>query len=162
MLGEKLQNAINDQIKEELYSAYLYLSMAAHFEDANLPGFAHWMRLQSQEELAHGLKFFDFIAGRNGRVRLQALPQPPTDFGSPQSIFQQALEHEQHITARIHALYELALKESDHASRSLLQWFVDEQVEEERNAQTIVDTLKMTGEGGMALMMLDRQLGARA
>jgi len=162
MFSETLQAAMNDQIKEELYSAYLYLSMAAHFEGANLPGFAHWMRVQAQEELAHALMFFDHITGRNGRVRLQAIPQPPLDFGTPTAIFQQAFEHEQHITSRIHMLYELSQKENDFASRPLLQWFVEEQMEEERSAQGIVDTLKMTGEGGMALIMLDRQLGARA
>lgn len=161
MLSETLQAAMNDQIKEELYSAYLYLSMAAHFEDANLPGFGHWMRIQAREELAHALKFFDHITERNGRVRLQAIAQPPVDFGSPTTIFEQALQHEQHITARIHRLYEQSMQENDFASRSLLQWFVDEQVEEEQSAQAIVDTLRMTGEGGMALIMLDRQLGAR-
>lgn len=153
---------MNEQINEELYSAYLYLSMAAHFEAANLPGFGHWMRIQAQEEQAHAMKFFGFINSRNGRVRLQAIAQPPVEFGSPLSIFQAALEHEQHITGRINALYELAQQEKDHASRSLLQWFVDEQMEEENNAQAIVDTLKMAGEGGMALIMLDHQLGARA
>jgi ferritin len=162
MLSETLETALNDQIKEELYSAYLYLSMSAHFENANLPGFAHWMRVQAQEELAHAMKFFDHIAARNGRVRLQAIPLPPVDFGSPTSIFQQALEHEQHISGRIGMLYDLSQNEKDYASRSFLQWFIDEQVEEERNAEAVIDTLKMAGEGGMALIMLDRQLGARA
>lgn len=162
MFSETLEKAMNDQINEELYSAYLYLSMAAHFEAANLGGFAHWMRLQAQEEQAHAMKFFDFINERNGRVRLQAIAQPPAEFGSPLTVFQQAFEHEQHITGRINYLYELAMKEKDYASRPLLQWFVDEQVEEENHAQQIVEQLKMVGEGGMALMMLDRQLGSRS
>lgn len=161
MFNKKLQDAINDQIKHELYSAYLYLSMSAHFEAVNLPGFARWMRLQSQEESSHAMKLFDFIHERGGRVVLQAIAQPPGDFKSPLDVFQQALEHEQKVTGMIHRLYELAGKENDYATQVMLQWFITEQVEEEKTAGDIVEQLKMIGEQPAGVFMLDRQLGAR-
>lgn len=161
MFNKKLQDAINDQIKHELYSAYLYLSMSAHFEGVNLPGFARWMRLQSQEESSHAMKLFDFIHERGGRVVLQAIVQPPADFKSPLDVFQQALEHEQKVSGMIHRLYELAGKENDYATQVMLQWFITEQVEEEKTAGDIVEQLKMVGEQPAGVFMLDRQLGAR-
>ena len=161
MLSKTLQDAMNEQIKNELYSAYLYLSMSAYCEAANLPGFAHWMRMQAQEEEAHAMKFYDFIHERGGRVVLQAIDQPPVEFPSPRAVFEQTLEHEQKVTAMIHDLYALAVEEKDYASQIFLQWFVTEQVEEEASASQILETLKMIGDKGHALIMLDRQLGRR-
>jgi ferritin len=160
-LGKKMQDALNAQIKEELFSSYIYLSMAAYCEANNLPGFAHWMRVQSQEELEHAMKFFGFINDRGGRVVLQAIDQPPVDFESPTGVFAQTLEHEQYITGKIHDLYTLAAGEKDYASQTMLQWFVDEQVEEEKNASEILAMLKMIGDKGQGLIMLDRQLAKR-
>ena len=161
MLSDKLEKAMNEQITHEMYSAYLYLAMSAHFEAANLPGMARWMRVQAAEEQTHGLKFYDYIHERNGRVTLQAIPQPPADFGSPKATFEQVLKHEQEVTALITKLYEMALEDKDYAAQAMLQWFITEQVEEEKHAGEIVETFKMVGESPMALMMLDRQLGAR-
>jgi ferritin len=161
MLNKTVQDAINEQIKHEFYSAYLYLSMSAYCETINLPGFAHWMRVQYQEELAHAMKFFDFVNDREGSVELQAIDQPPGEFQSPLDIFQQALEHERKISGLIHRLYEVAVKEKDYPTQALLQWFITEQVEEEKSASQIVEQLKMVGGGGAALLLLDRELGAR-
>jgi ferritin len=160
-LNKKLETAINEQIREELASAYIYLSMAAYFEAESLPGMAHWMRMQSNEEVEHAMKFFDFVNERGGRVQLHAIEAPPFDFGGALDVFEKALAHEQYISQRILDLYRLATEESDYASLSLLQWFVDEQVEEEDSAQEIVDMLKMVGDKGHALLMLDRQLAQR-
>jgi ferritin len=152
---------MNEQIKNELYSAYLYLSMSAYCESANLPGFAHWMRVQAQEEVGHAMKFYGFIHDRGGRVLLQAIDQPPVEFQSPLAVFEQTLVHEQKVTGMIHNLYALAVQEKDYASQVFLQWFVDEQVEEEKNATQLVELLKMVGDKGHALVMVDRQLAKR-
>ena len=161
MLNKAVQNAINDQIKQEFYSAYLYLAMSGYCETINLPGFAHWMRVQYQEELVHALKFFDFVNDREGSVELQAIEQPPSEFQSPLDIFQRSLEHERKISSLIHKLYELAVKEKDYPTQTLLQWFITEQVEEEKNAGQIVEQLKMTGGEPSALLLLDRDLAGR-
>jgi ferritin len=161
MLSKVVQDTINDQIKNELYSAYLYLSMSAYFEGANLPGCAHWMRVQSQEEVSHAMKFFEFVFDRGGRVMLQAIDQPSVDFKSPLDIFQQSLQHEQKVTAMINHIYELAVKENDYATQTFVQWFITEQVEEEKNATQIVDQLKAVGDQPAALFMLDGHLGKR-
>ena len=161
MLSNAVQDAINEQIKNELYSAYIYLSMAAQFEAENLPGFSGWMRMQSNEEVEHAMKFFDYINERGGRVTLHAIDQPLIEWGSPLEIFETALAHEQKVTAMINNIYEIALAEKDYASQVMLQWFIEEQVEEEQNAGDIVETLKMIDESGSALFILDRQLGAR-
>ncbi len=161
MLSKALQDAMNEQIKNELYSAYLYLSMSAYCEEANLPGFAHWMRLQAQEEVSHAMKFYDFIYERGGRVVLQAIDQPPVEFKSPFHVFEQTLGHEQKVTAMINDLYTLAVEEKDYASQAFLQWFVTEQVEEEDSASQVLETLKMIGDKPHALLMLDRELGGR-
>jgi len=160
-LSKKLQDAFNAQIKEELFSSYIYLSMSAYNEAANLSGFAHWMRRQSQEELEHAMKFYEFVNDRGGRVIFQALDQPPAEFEGPTDVFEKTLEHEQFITSKIHELYALALAEKDFASYGLLQWFVDEQIEEEKNAGEILAMLKMIGDKGQGLIMLDRQLAGR-
>ena len=161
MLSKSMQDAINEQIKNELYSAYLYLSMAAYSEANNLPGFAHWMRAQSQEEVEHAMKFFEFVNERGGRVVLHAIDQPPADFESPVKMFEETLGHERKVTAMIHSLYELALEEKDYPAQILLHWFIDEQVEEEASAAYILDTLKAIGVKGQALVMLDRELARR-
>jgi ferritin len=162
MLGKAVQEAMNEQIKNELYSAYQYLAMAAYCESANLPGFAHWMRTQAREETEHAMKFYDFILDRSGRVVLQAIDQPVADFSSPLEVFEQALEHEQKVTAMINDLYGLAVTENDYASQTFLQWFVTEQVEEEKNAGDVVETLNMVGDKSEALFLLDRELAGRA
>jgi ferritin len=160
-LSKKILDTLNAQIKEELFSSYIYLSMAAYCEANNLPGFAHWMQVQSKEELEHAQKFYGYIHDRGGRVMLQAIDQPPVDFKSATDVIEQTLAHEQYITAKIHSLYGLALEENDYASQILLQWFVTEQVEEEKNATEILTMLKMIGDKGQGLIMLDRQLARR-
>jgi ferritin len=160
-LSKRMQDALNEQIKEELASAYIYLSMAAYCESINLPGFAHWMRAQTQEEMEHAMKFFEYVHDRGGRVVLEAIDQPPAEFEGPTAVFEKTLEHEQYITGRIHNLYALAVEENDYASFSVLQWFVDEQVEEENGATEILELLKMIGDKGQGLIMLDRQLARR-
>jgi ferritin len=161
MLTDSVQDALNEQIKNELYSAYVYLSVSAYCERLGLTGFAHWMRMQSQEELGHAMKFFDFINDRGGKVELRAIDQPATDFGTPLDIARKALEHEQKVTGMISRLYETAAKESDYATQSMLQWFLTEQVEEEKNATILVDQLQMAGDNRSALLMLDMELGKR-
>jgi len=160
-LSKKMQDALNEQIKEELASSYIYLSMAAYCESINLTGFAKWMQVQSQEELEHALKFYGFIHDRGGRVILHALEQPPAEFGGPTDVFEKTLAHEQYITGRIHTLYGMAVAESDYASLGFLQWFINEQVEEEKTAGEILEMLKMVGDKGQGLIMLDRQLAQR-
>jgi len=161
MLSQAMQDAINEQIKNELYSAYLYLSMSAYCEANGMPGCARWMRTQSQEETEHAMKFFDFVSERGGRVTLYAIDQPPTEFDSPLAIFKETLEHERKVTAMIHGLYQLALEEKDYPAQVMLHWFIEEQVEEESSAAQILDTLEMIGDQGHALVMLDRELGKR-
>ena len=160
-IGTRMQDAINNQIREELASAYIYLSMSAYLESLSLPGFAHWMRVQRQEELEHALKFFDHVNERGGRVVLQGIDTPPLEFSGPLEVFEKALDHERYITNRIHELYGMATQEKDYASLGLLQWFVDEQVEEEASATQIVETLRRIGDKGHAVVMLDAQLGKR-
>lgn len=162
MLSKGIQDAINDQIKHEVDSAYLYLAMSAYCESLQYPGIATWLRVQWQEELEHAMKLFKYVHDRGGRVTLQAVDRPPADYKSVLDVFQQVLSHEQKVTALINKLYEIAMKENDYASQIELQWFIREQVEEEKNAGDIIQQLKMVGENGTALLMLDRQLGARA
>jgi ferritin len=161
MLSDALQNKLNEQINAELYSAYLYLSMSAYCEAKNLPGFAHWMRKQAQEEVGHAMRIFTFVNDRQGRVTLQAVAQPPSDFGSAVQVFEAVLEHERKVTKMIHELYALAVKEADFAAQAFLQWFVTEQVEEEKTANEILEALRMVGDKGQAVFMLDRQLAQR-
>ena len=160
-LSKTMQDALNEQIKEELASAYIYLSMAAYCESINLPGFANWMQVQCNEEMEHAMKFYGYIHERGGRVVLQAIGQPPVEFDGPLAVFEETLAHEQYITGRIHKLYGMAVEEKDYASVGLLQWFVDEQVEEESSATEILELLKRVGEKGQGLIMLDRQLAQR-
>jgi ferritin len=162
MINKTVQDAINEQIKNELYSAYLYLSMSAYFESINLPGFTNWMKVQATEEQGHAMKFFEYVFERGGRVQLKAIDQPPFEWASPMAAFQQALEHEQKVTAMIHSLYALALKENDYATQFMLQWFITEQVEEEKNAAAIIEQLKMIAAHETAILMLDHDLGKRS
>jgi len=161
MLTKPMTDALNEQIKHEINSAYLYLAMSMHCASAGLPGCASWLRIQWQEELGHAMKLADIVQDRGGKVILQAVDKPMTDFKSPLKIFQHVLAHEQKVTALINKLYEVALKENDYATQVGVQWFIKEQIEEEKNAQMIVEQLKMAGESGPPLMMLDRALGAR-
>lgn len=161
MLSKKMQDAFNEQIKNELYSAYLYLSMSAYFEAENLSGFATWLRVQFEEEQGHALKFYDYIHERGGVVELKAIDQPPAKWASSMAAFKEVLAHEQKVTSLIHSLYKLALDENDYASQIMLQWFISEQVEEEKNASEIIANLEMIEARGTAVLMLDHQLAKR-
>lgn len=161
MISKTMQDAINEQINKELYSSYLYLSMAAYFEDKNLPGFGHWMRIQADEEREHAMKFFDHLLDRGGRPLLKVIAAPETDWKSSLEAFREVQEHEAKVTASINALYELALKEKDYPAQVLLHWFIDEQVEEEKNAAEIVQQLELIEAHGTAVLMLDHRLAKR-
>jgi ferritin len=161
MLNEKIQEAFNKQINAETYSAYLYLSMAAYFENLSLKGFANWMRCQAQEELVHSMKFFNFIGERGGRVKLTQIDSPPTEWTSPLHAFQDAYAHEVKVTNLINGLVDLSIGERDHAANNFLQWFVAEQVEEESSADAVVQQLKLAGDQGGGLFMIDRELAQR-
>jgi ferritin len=161
MMNEKIRKAFNEQIQHELYSAYLYLSMVTYFHDKGLDGIAQWFRVQTLEEQVHAMKFFDHIVERGGKVDLLALKKPPTRWKSVLAAVKEALAHEEFITSTINALVKLADKEHDYASKSLLQWFVDEQVEEEANATKNVQNLEMVGTSGNGLLMIDREMGRR-
>ncbi len=161
MLTEKMEKALNDQINAELYSSYLYLSMATYFDAKSLGGCANWMKQQAQEELFHAMKMFDFLAERGGRVVLQAIDKPPHEWESPLAVFQHVLEHEQKVTGLINDLVDLAIAEKDHATNIFLQWFVSEQVEEEDTAATLVNRLKLIGDDANGLFMLDTELAQR-
>jgi ferritin len=161
MIGEKMIKALNDQLNAELYSSYLYLSMSAYFQSINLKGFANWMRVQTQEELLHAVKFYDFINNRGGRVKLAAIETPPSEWESPLQIFETAYQHEQKVTGLINNLVEIALEERDHATQIFLQWFVTEQVEEEDSANTVIQKLKLMGDAPGGMFMLDNELGQR-
>lgn len=157
MLTPELEQALNDQLNREYYSSYLYLSMAAHFEAAGFPGFASWMRAQADEEHVHAMKFFDFLNDRGGRVRLQLVAEPPAEFGTPLQVFEASLEHERFITSSIETLYEQA----DRATQAFLDWFLTEQVEEEKSVGELVDAFRLAADSGPALLLLDRELGTR-
>lgn len=161
MIGKKLEKALNEQIREELGSAYLYLAMAAHFAAEGWDGMAGWMRIQAQEEQGHAMRIFDHLVERGGRVRLHSLAEPEASWASPLAAFQAAYRHEQHITACIAALVELAQDEKDHAAAAMLQWFVTEQVEEEDQAIRAVQLLERVGSEGRGLVIADRELGQR-
>jgi ferritin len=161
MIKKEVLNAINEQINAESYSAYMYLSMAAYLEDKGLSGFANWMKIQYQEESAHAMKFFNYLAERGGRIELKAINQVPVDFDGIVDIFEKTLAHENHVTDLINKLMDVAKGVSDHATVSFLNWFVDEQVEEEANVEKILSTLKLINGQGNGIFMMDRELGQR-
>jgi len=161
MISTKMQKAYNEQIKNELNSAYIYLGMAAYLESQSLPGFASWMRVQVEEERFHASKFFDFVYERDGEVELFALDKPQIEYESPLAVFEAAYAHEQFISGTIHNLYALSMEEKDFASQPLLSWFIEEQVEEEASAKEIVDQLKLIQNSKMGLYMLDKQMALR-
>lgn len=160
-MKDAVRDAMGEQVKHEFHAAYLYLSMAGSFEVANLSGFAHWMREQAKEEMAHAMRFFDFLIDRGEQVRLRPIEEPPYAFRSPLDTFEQALEHEKRVTSLIHDLYALAVRENDYPAQVFLNYFVAEQVEEEKSATEIVERLRMAGEDGAALLLLDREMGER-
>lgn len=161
MIGKKMQDALNEQVNAEFYSAYLYLSMAAYFESTNLPGFATWMRVQTQEELIHTMKIYDYVNERGGRVTLKSIAEPPSEWKSPLAAFEAAYQHEQKVTGLINGLVNLAIEEKDIAANTFLQWFVDEQVEEEESAETVVNKLKQAVDASDGMNMLDKEMGQR-
>jgi ferritin len=161
MLSKPVLEAMNDQIGHEMASAYLYLSMAAYFESENLPGFAKWMRVQFQEEQSHAMKFLEYILDRGEKVNLAAIPQPQANFASPLEVFEKTYGHEQKVTHLILRIYEIATKENDIASQIFLQWFINEQVEEEKNASDVLVLLKKIGPSVGSLYQLDHNMGKR-
>jgi len=161
MIADRMSAAMNAQIREEMDSAYLYLSMAAYFHSIGMDGMAQWMKAQTMEEVGHAMRFFHHLHDRNGKVKLAGLQQPQSEWSSPLAAFRAAHQHEQHITGTINALVNLAIQEKDHAANAMLQWFVTEQVEEEAAAAKICDQLERIGDSGNGLLMLDRELGQR-
>lgn len=161
MLSKKIEEAINSQINAEMWSAYLYLSMAAYCHKNGQPGMAKWFEVQFKEEQDHAKIFFNYIVTRGGVVTLKAIDAVPTDWTSQLDIFENTLAHEQKVTGLINNLYALATEEKDYATQSMLKWFIDEQTEEEENAQNIIDSLRMIKDNGYGLYMLDKELGAR-
>jgi ferritin len=161
MLSEKMAKALNDQVTAEFYSSYFYLSMHTYFESKNLTGFAHWMRLQAQEELMHGMKLYDYINERGGHVFLQTIDQPPATWNSALHVFEKVFEHEQKVTGMINNLVDIAIDERDHATNTFLQWFVTEQVEEESHVGGVVNKLRMIQDDPAGLFVLDQELSKR-
>lgn len=161
MISKNMEKAINEQINAEMYSAYLYLSMEAYFRSLDLSGFANWMRVQVQEELMHAMKMYDFVDARGGRIILKPIAAPQAEWKSPLAVFEATYKHEQKVTGLINDLVSLAIKEKDHATHTFLQWFVNEQVEEESSADKIIQQMKMMEEAPGGMFMLDRELGLR-
>ena len=160
-ISKELQDAINDQLNFELYSGYIYLSMASYFEENLLDGMAHWMRIQAKEEYEHAERFWKHIIERGGRVLLAPISGPKTEWASPLEAWEDAYSHELEVTKRINKIGEIAEKENDRAAMTFLNWFYDEQVEEEEQTQKVADLLKKIGDSTNALYMLDAQLGRR-
>jgi ferritin len=161
MISKVMQDAINEQINKEMYSSYIYLSMAAYFEAESLPGFGNWLRIQAVEENEHAMKLYDYLLERGGKVELKAIPAPKADWGSALEAVEQVLEHEQFVTKSIHDLYELAVKEKDYPTQVMLHWFIEEQVEEEASASAILDGMKRIESHQTAILMLDHRLSKR-
>ncbi len=161
MIGKELQDAINDQLNFELYSGYLYLAMAAWFEQQNLNGMAHWMKVQAKEEYEHAMRFWEHIVDRGGKVELEAIGRPKTEWSSPLEAWEDAYEHEKKVSERIFKIGEIAERNGDRAALPMLHWFYDEQIEEEEQTMKVRDLLKMIGDSKNALFMLDAQLGKR-
>jgi len=162
LLKENIESALNKQINWELYSAYMYLSMSAYFNSIGMAGFASWMRVQAQEEQLHAMKLFDHIVARGGRVHLMEIAQPPLEWSSPTNVFEETYKHEQKVTALINDLVSLAKSEEDYATKNMLQWFVDEQVEEEESASEVFEKIKLVGTDGSGIYILDKEMGLRS
>ncbi|HDM77150.1 MAG TPA: ferritin [Deltaproteobacteria bacterium] len=161
MLSKKMIDALNIQVNKEMYSAYLYMSMSAYSEHIGLKGFANWFMVQYKEEMEHAMRIYNYIQSQGGRVKLMAIEQPPTEFESPLDMFEKTLEHEKLVTKSINDLVDLAIEQKDHATQIFLQWFVTEQIEEEANDNEIINKLKLVGEQGNGLFMIDKELAAR-
>ena len=161
MLSKKMEEALNEQLNKEIYSAYLYLSMSAHSTNIGLPGFANWFMVQYKEEMDHAVKIYNYINEQGGKVKLKTVEEPPSEFKDAMDMFEKTLEHEQFITKSIHNLMELAIEEKDHATQIFLRWFVTEQVEEEGNDNEILAKLKLAGSKGNGLFMIDKELASR-
>jgi len=161
MLSEKMVDALNRQINNEIYSAYLYMSMSAYSAYIGLKGFSNWFMVQYREEMVHAMKIYDYINEQGAQVKLMAIKEPPASFSSPLDMFEKTLEHEKFITESINELVDLAASEKDHATEIFLHWFVTEQVEEEANDMEIITKLKLIGEQGSGLFMIDKELAAR-
>ena len=161
MLNKKLEEALNAQINAEFWSAYLYLSMSSDMSDKGMAGVANWFAIQFKEEQDHAMKFFNYVISRGGKVTLKPIEKVDTEWKSPLAAFEQTLQHEEKVTSLINDLYALAEQEKDYATQSMLQWFIDEQVEEEENAKAIIDTLKLIGDNGYGLYQLDKELATR-
>jgi ferritin len=161
MISKNMEDALNEQINAEIYSAYLYLSMESYFRSLNLSGFASWMRVQVQEEMTHAMKIYGYVDERGGRILLKSIAAPQTEWKSPLAVFEATYKHEQKVTGLINDLVNLAIKEKDHAANAFLQWFVSEQVEEEASADKLVQQMKMIKDAPGGMLMLDRELGRR-
>ncbi|MFA8344101.1 MAG: ferritin [Rhodothermaceae bacterium] len=161
MISKRMEEELNKQINAEFYSSYLYLSMAAWFDSQNLAGFSNWMNVQAQEEWAHGLKIFNFVNERGGKVSLAKIDEPKTEWTGIINVYEDVLEHEQKITSLINQLSDIAIEESDHATKNFLHWFVDEQVEEEASVDNVLQQLKMIDGKGTGLFLLDREMQSR-
>ena len=161
MISQKMTDAVNDQIKAELESAYLYLAMSAYLEAKNLKGMAHWLEQQRKEEVTHADRFMKYLYERGARVILGAISKPAEEFGAPLDVFKAIVKHEQHVTGKINKLMDLAIEEKDYASQSMLKWFIDEQVEEEASAEDIVNKLEFLGDAKASMYLLDKEMGAR-
>ncbi|MBL7016432.1 MAG: ferritin [Kiritimatiellales bacterium] len=161
MITKKMETALNGQINKEFYSAYLYLAMSAYCNKLGMPGAEHWFRMQYDEEVMHMTKMFDYVMQHGGSAHLMQIDEPPQEFGSVLEVFEESLKHEQFVTKSINELLDVAVEEKDHASQVFLQWYITEQVEEESNVGEIVDRLKLAGDNGGALMMIDDKLAAR-
>ena len=161
MLQKEMAEALNKQVNEEFYSAYLYLQMSAYFDSIGLKGFAHWMMVQYQEEVGHGMKIYNYLLSQGEEIKLLPIAEPPHEWESPLHVFEETLKHEQHITQCINDLVDLAEKLKDRATFNFLQWFVDEQVEEEENDREIIEKLKLVGDSKNGLFMIDRELAGR-
>jgi len=161
MFSNKMADALNEQINKEIYSAFLYMSMSSYADFKGLKGFANWFYVQYQEEMEHAMRIYNYVQEQGAQVILKAIDKPDSEFGTPVQIFEKTLKHEQFVTSLINNLVELAIEEKDHATQIFLQWFITEQVEEESNANEILDKIKLAGEDGNGLFMIDKELAAR-
>lgn len=161
MINKEIEKKLNKQINLEFWSSQLYLSMSAYFSSKGLQGFAHWMFIQYQEEVTHAMKFFNYLIERGGRVNLMPIASVNTEWGSTLDVFLETQIHEKEVTEKIYQLADLAIVNRDHATQSMLRWFIDEQVEEEANVQAIIDKLNLVKDNGLAIYSIDKELGAR-